>query len=121
TLTAILIMAGWLAPRATLAAQDDEQFVGPFPSWRDLRRDYGAIGDGKADDTVALQKGLDELVKHQKACVLFIPSGKYRLTSTLRTVRKAHTDCMGVSVIVSAPGDTILMWDGPSGQTMFEL
>ena len=39
------------------AAEVPEEFVGPFPSWRDLRRDYGAVGDGEADDTKALQRG----------------------------------------------------------------
>ena len=34
-----------------LSASGDEEFVGPFPSWRDARRDYGARGDGQADDT----------------------------------------------------------------------
>ena len=98
----------------------DEEFVGPFPSWRDLVRDHGAVGDGKADDTAALQKGLDELVKHGKACVLYIPAGTYRLTSTVKTVRKAHTDCQGVTVIGADPARTVLRWDGPEGETMFQ-
>jgi hypothetical protein len=47
-------------------AVEDDEFVGPFPSWRDAKRDYGAVGDGRADDTAALQRGLDDLVKHEK-------------------------------------------------------
>lgn len=110
----------WPALAGTQQAALDEEFVGPFPSWRNVQRDYGAVGDGQADDTSALQRALDELTKHEKACVLYLPAGTYRLTATLRTVRKAHTDCQGVMVVGEDPGRTILCWDGPDGGTMFE-
>ncbi|MDH4241167.1 MAG: glycoside hydrolase family 55 protein, partial [Phycisphaerae bacterium] len=98
----------------------EEEFVGPFASWRDLRRDYDAVGDGKADDTTALQRALDALTKHEKACVLYIPAGTYRLTATVQTKRKEHTDCQGVAVIGEDPSSTILLWDGPADSTMFQ-
>jgi len=98
----------------------DEEFVGPFASWRDLRRDYNAAGDGKTDDTTALQRALDELIKHKNACVLYIPMGTYRLTATVQTKRKEHTDCQGVAVIGEDPKRTILWWDGSAGGTMFQ-
>ena len=41
------------------SASGEEEFTGPFPSWRDARRNYGARGDGKADDTAALQRALE--------------------------------------------------------------
>jgi len=64
-------------------AASEEEFTGPFPSWRDARRDYGAHGDGEADDTAALQRGLDELTAHTNSCVLYLPAGTYRLTGML--------------------------------------
>src|SRR5271167_4358204 len=91
-----------------------EEFVGPFPSWGDVKHDYGAIGDGKADDTTALQKGLDDLREHKKFCVLFIPAGTYRVTATLKTERKAHTNFM-CNVVGADPATTTLRWDGPEG------
>lgn len=97
----------------------EEDFTGPFSSWGDLKRDYGAIGDGKADDSTALQRGLNELIRHKEACVLYVPSGTYRLEATIRTKRKEHTDCQGVTLVGEDPSNTILLWDGPKDGTMF--
>ena len=102
---------------ATPAAE--EEFVGPFPSWLDVRRDFGAVGDGKADDTPALQRALDELREHKRASVLYLPAGTYRLTKTLTTARKAHQDNM-VTVVGEDPAAVVLRWDGPAGGTMFQ-
>jgi len=119
----LIAIAGTLilsALPAAAAELGDEEFVGPLPSWRDLKRHYGAVGDGKPDDTKALQRALDDLVKHEKACVLYIPAGTYRLTDTVKTVRKAHTDCQGVTVVGEGPERTVLRWDGPEGGTMVQ-
>lgn len=113
-----LLGAGLLSCAA--APIPDEEFVGPFPSWRDARRDYGARGDGEADDTAPLQRALDALTTHTNSCVLYLPAGTYRLTSTLKTTRKAHTDCQGVAIVGEDPRRTTLRWDGPTGGTLFQ-
>jgi hypothetical protein len=78
---ATMALPGWAA-----FASGDE-FAGPFPSWADVRRDYGAKGDGRADDTAAVQRALDDLSEHKKSCVLYLPAGTYRLTATVKTTR----------------------------------
>ena len=45
--------------------------------------DFGAVGDGRADDTAALQKALDRSFA-DGGTVLMIPPGTYRVTRTLR-------------------------------------
>ena len=119
TRLASLGLAVVLFAMPALSSESDE-FVGPFPSWRDAQRDYGARGDGRADDTAALQRALDELIKHTNSCVLYLPAGTYRITQTLKTVRKAHTDCQGVAVVGEDPSRTVLRWDGTNGGTMFQ-
>jgi hypothetical protein len=116
-LCAIVGLALCLGVATTRA--DTEEFAGPFPSWRNLKTDYGAVGDGRADDTAALQHALDDLVKHRDFCVLYIPAGRYRLTKTVKTLRVDHNDCQGVAIVGESPDNTVLQWDGPSGQTVF--
>ena len=109
----------WLA-NCALLAEPTQEFIGPFSSWADVRRDHGAVGDGQNDDTAALQKALDELTKHTNSCVLYLPAGTYRITGTLKTIRQAHTDCQGVAVVGEDPARTVLRWDGTNGGTMFQ-
>jgi sugar lactone lactonase YvrE len=42
-----------------------------------------AKGDGKADDTAAIQAALDAAADHGEGGVVFLPSGRYRITRTL--------------------------------------
>ena len=37
------------------------EFVGPFASWADVKRDFGAKGDGVTDDTAQIQQALDSI------------------------------------------------------------
>jgi ferredoxin-like protein FixX len=102
----------------SVATGAEEEFAGPFASWKNVRTDYGAVGDGKADDSDAVQKALDDIQKHQAACVLYFPAGTYRITKTVHTARKAHTDCMGVAIVGQDPATTTIRWDGPDGGMM---
>ncbi|MCX7701262.1 MAG: glycoside hydrolase family 55 protein [Gemmataceae bacterium] len=51
----------------------------------DAKRDLGAKGDGVADDTEALQRGLDETDQgaEKRTRVLYLPNGTYRVTKSL--------------------------------------
>jgi Pectate lyase superfamily protein/Right handed beta helix region len=47
-------------------------------------RDFGAKGDGEADDTAALQAALDAAFAPGRASFLHLPPGDYKVTRTLR-------------------------------------
>jgi hypothetical protein len=107
--------------QATPAATPSDEFVGPFPSWADAKRDYGAVGDGQNDDTAALQKALDALRREdRKRFVLYVPAGTYRITHTLVLLRERHNEAKDISIIGEDPAKTVLLWDGPSGGVMFD-
>lgn len=70
-----------------------------------------ATGDGKADDTAALQAALDKVVS---GTTLYLPPGVYRITKTLNYDRPRP---LGVSIIGHGRS-TIIRWDGPVGGRM---
>ena len=113
--TATIIVLLFLAP-----AFADDEFVGPLAGWKNVKTDYGAVGNGTADDTAAIQRGFDDLRLHKQSCVLYFPAGTYRITDTVKTLRKAHQDCMGVTIVGEDPATTVLRWDGPQGGIMLK-
>jgi len=89
-------------------------------------RDFGAKGDGVADDTAALQAALVALSQPGAPGELWIPAGTYRITRTLlleaqqgRTIRGA-----GCTKFEPQPARgaqvTLLAWDGPPGGVLLE-
>lgn len=99
----------------TTASRTMFEFAGPFPSWSNLKRDFGAIGDGVADDTQALQRALDNLGANGTPKVLYIPGGTYRITKML--VMTSHID---VAIVGQHPSNTKIKWSGaPDGIMLY--
>jgi hypothetical protein len=101
----------------------DEEVVGPFLSWANVKRDYRAKGDGTRDDTVAIQNALNDLGQMGKSQVLYLPPGTYKITSTLMlngspTSGPSVFGLGGVEIIGADPASTILKWAGPPGKAM---
>lgn len=46
-------------------------------------KDFGAVGDGQADDTAAIQAALDKAKAGPRGSSVFVPAGEYRVTKTL--------------------------------------
>ena len=100
-------------PRSANPSPSADEFVGPFPSWTNVRTQHGATGDGAADDTSALQAALDRLGGNDGSPVVFIPAGTYRITKSL-----SLNYGLGVAVIGEDPERTRILWDGPDEGTM---
>ena len=100
----------------------EEEVLGPFASWADVRRDYGAVGDGVADDTDALQRALDDLGRVGKAQVLHLPAGTYKIAATLHWTglpsNASFRGWGGLTLIGADPATTTIKWAGPAGQAM---
>jgi hypothetical protein len=108
----------------SVVPSDDDEFVGPFSSWLNVKTDFGAMGDGVTDDTMAFQYALNALeAPSSHASVLYIPAGTYKITSSLEYIsRNCSTYCSGKSIIGESPTNTILEWQGaPSGASLITL
>jgi len=122
----LIAMTTGKSSRPVISAQPDkasmafpvvgDEFLGPFPSWTNLKTAYRAAGDGIADDTDAFQRGLNDLEGAQRSPVLFVPAGTYRIT---RTVTLKFT--INVSLVGEDPAKTIIVWDGPDAGTMLHV
>ncbi|MGB2824366.1 MAG: glycosyl hydrolase family 28-related protein, partial [Phycisphaerae bacterium] len=82
----------------------------PRSDWLNVRR-FGAKGDGKADDTEALQRALDQV---RSGSTVYLPAGTYRVTETLTL----KGPLIGV-LIVGHGGGTRIVWDGAAGSNVF--
>ena len=86
--------------------------------WTDIRA-FGAVGDGKADDTQAIQRAIDYTATTTQG-IVFFPPGAYKITDRLKLDR--NVDLMGVGVgfgsqliPIKTDGITILGSDWPGG------
>jgi len=102
-------------------AQQGNEFSGPFDSWANVIQRFGAKGDGKSDDTRALQMALDSFSVRSKGyntgpraySVIYLPAGTYRITAPLTLQGK-----IGVSIIGESPSKTSIVYDGRDGHPM---
>lgn len=77
----------------------------PRSDWINVK-DFGAKGDGKTDDSAALQKAFDKLGSN---VTIYLPAGKYIISKMLQW--KSEKRLLGVSVIGHGR-DTTLIWQG---------
>ena len=62
--------------------------------WLNVKTKFGAVGDGKADDTAAIQAALDSLKDgFDQPNTVYLPPGTYRITqdaALAETLRQTH-------------------------------
>lgn len=86
--------------------------------WRSVKN-FGAVGDGVADDTAAIQKAYDTLsdgkdsLQDARSRVVYFPPGRYRITQTLAIKHSTG------AYVVGHGRDTVLLWGGQKGGRLY--
>ncbi|WP_186375818.1 glycoside hydrolase family 55 protein [Hyella patelloides] len=63
--------------------------------WVDIKRDYGAKGDGITDDTPAIRKALAEAnASYNEPTLIYFPEGTYLVSDTLEWSSKGQSCCV---------------------------
>lgn len=84
-------------------------------------KNYGAIGNGVADDTAAIQAGLDDIAA--TGGVLYFPTGLYRITSALSETFTYSTNLAVTrpSILGDGPNNSQIVWDGANSPTTYMM
>jgi len=98
-------LVGYLSPLAAAVARNIRLKLAEFVSVKD----FGAVGDGVADDTAAIQACIDAVGALMDG-VVFFPTGKYRITTSLnltngRVSLKGSSSNRDDSVIIGDTGE----------------
>ena len=91
-----------------------KRFDGPFTSWVNVKTAFGAKGDGITDDTAAFKRAENLLM--QSSGILWIPSGTYVISSSLKMASTAS-----FAIIGEDPLTTTILWKGAAGGTMTDF
>jgi hypothetical protein len=129
TTMAVLNPTVWPAQASLTVTQDVAFFrsavlstwsTGGFSEAFDLRKDFGAIGNGVADDTAAVQAMLNSTQLHSNA-VVFVPPGTYRLSQTC-TLENDNAGMAPRLVVVGLDASrTSFRWVGSETNSMFQF
>jgi len=119
SVTAVLVVSMLMTALAALAATPAPEL--PVLNWEPRAdwisvKDHGAVGDGKGDDTAAVQAAL-QLVK--SGVTIYFLAGTYRITRTL--VLPHHGTGVQLSLTLIGHGRASrLVWDGFSGYPLLQ-
>lgn len=86
------------------------------PEWFNVK-DYGAVGDGIADDTVAVQAALTAAITGRSGGTVYAPTGTYLISDSLTCDDPAGAFQNSISLIGDGPSLTTFRWAG--GQSGF--
>ncbi len=89
------LLAGWLSVALPASAEVSQDFRLPDDAGVvDVKRDFGAKGDGKADDTEAIRKAIafafDKTGRYASPAFVYFPKGTYLVSGPLESKVEAH-------------------------------
>ncbi len=91
-----ILWALFLVTALPIGAQSHQTY---FPSanlsWKNLKTDYGAVGDGITDDTEAFRAAVKTYLNpYNSAIAIFIPNGTYLVSDSIRFLEGYYDCCL---------------------------
>ena len=80
----------------------------------DAKRDFGAKGDRKSDDTESIQKAIDAARAYGKGAIAYLPTGFYMVKKPLRVTGEGYS-------IGGTGYRAALLWGGPKDGNIVEV
>jgi hypothetical protein len=110
-----------MALPSALAAK--QRVAGPEPARRRMlsAADFGAVGDGAADDSQALQSALDATFTGERGYFLVIPPGEYRVTRPLKVALEGRPGANVTRLAGISAYGARLVSDIADGQNVFDF
>ncbi len=86
-----------LALLGATAASAAQTYFPPDASWKNVKTDFGAVGDGVTDDTAAFQRAFTtQSNQFNSKVAVFVPSGTYLVSDTLSGLQGFFDCCLTV-------------------------
>ena len=116
TLALLTIPVGTRGPSITSASREFLKSTWPADSTNiiDVKLDHGAVGNGTADDTAAIQAAINAARTAGSGAIVYFPNGKYKITNTL-LVQGSNYKLQGGGFLTSE-----IVWAGPNNDSMIE-
>jgi VanZ family protein len=100
--------------------QTGEEFSGKLSSWKNVKTDFGAVGNGVTNDAPAINAALlaMKVSAADSFSVLYFPAGTYLINDSIYNPGNGYD---GMAIVGEDPANTIIKWNGAPNGTMLYL
>jgi hypothetical protein len=79
----------------TISASAQQTYYPTDVPWKNIKTEYGAVGDGVTDDTAAFQRAFTTLLNQYNSRVsIYVPSGTYLVSDRIATLETYYDCCL---------------------------
>ena len=93
----ILFILLWALSSALSAQSYQTYFPSANVAWKNIKTDYGAVGDGITDDTEAFRTAVETYLNpYNSSIAIYIPNGTYLVSDSIRFLQGYYDCCLSL-------------------------